>query len=100
MELSPLTQNSFSRIISQNYTPGISLLTKNVPFFDVAFFHLPCVDSLPSTEPLWGTLGVGENPNQQPKIFPFPSAEISPVIDLHLPLSKVSFLPYHIIIFM
>ena len=33
-----------------------------------------------SPEPLWETLGMGENPIQQPKIYSFPPSEISPLI--------------------
>ena len=47
-----------------------------------------------SSEPLWETLRVGENSNQQPKIFSFLAAEKSPLIESHLLLSKVSFIPY------
>ena len=49
---------------------------------------------LPSPEPLWVTLGMGKNPTQQPKIYSFPPSEKSPLIDLNLLLSKVSFFPH------
>ena len=42
---------------------------------------------------LWETLGMGKNPTQQPKIYSFPPPEKSPLINLLLLLSKVSFLP-------
>ena len=53
----------------------------------------------PSPEPLWVTLGMGKNPTQQPKIYSFPPSEKSPLIDLNLSLSKVSFLPRQTAIF-
>ena len=47
-----------------------------------------------SPESLWEILGMAENPTQQPKIYSFsPPEKKSPLIDLHLPLSKASFLP-------
>ena len=48
----------------------------------------------PFPETLWVTLGMGKNPTQQPKIYSFPPSEKSPLIDLNLLLSKVSFLPH------
>ena len=53
----------------------------------------------PFPEPLWLTLGMGKNPNQQPKIYSFRPSEKSPLIDLNLSLSKVSFLPNQTAIF-
>ena len=53
----------------------------------------------PSAEPLWETLGIGENPTQQPKIYLFLPSEKSHLIELNLSLSKVSFLPHQIAIF-
>ena len=53
----------------------------------------------PSPEPLWETLGMGKNPTQQPKIHSFPPLEKSPLIDLNLSQSKVSFLPHQTAIF-
>ena len=47
----------------------------------------------PSPEPLWETLGMGKNSTQQPKLYSFLLSEKSPLIDLNLLLSKVSFLP-------
>ena len=43
---------------------------------------------------------MGENTTQQPKIYSFFPPEKSPLMDLHLSLSKVSFLPHQIAIFM
>ena len=48
---------------------------------------------------LWETLGIGKNPTQQPKIYSFPPPEKSPLLNLLLLLSKVSFLPHQIVIF-
>ena len=53
----------------------------------------------PSPEPLCETLGMGENPTQQPKIYWFPPSEKFPLINLNLSLSKVTFLPHQIAIF-
>ena len=47
---------------------------------------------------LWEILGMGESPTQQPKIWSFPLPGKSSLINLHLPLSKVSFL-HQIVIF-
>ena len=55
--------------------------------------------ALPSTEPLWETLGMEKNPTQQPKIYSFPTSEKPLLIDLNLSLSKVSFLPHQTEIF-
>ena len=44
-------------------------------------------------ETLWETLGMGENPTQQSNIYSFLPPEKCPLIDLHLPLSRLSFLP-------
>ena len=43
---------------------------------------------------LWETLGMGEYPTQQPKIYSFPPLEKSFLISLHFLFSKVSFLPH------
>ena len=51
-----------------------------------------------SPEPLLGTLGMGKNLTQQPKMYCFPPSEKSLLIDLKLLLSKVSFLPHQIAI--
>ena len=48
LKLSPIIKNSSSRSISQNHTPGISLLTKNVK----RLLHPPDVDCSPSSEAL------------------------------------------------
>ena len=53
-----------------------------------------------SPEPSWETLGIGENPIQQPKPFSFLSAEKPALIDLHLALLKGPFLRYETAIFM
>ena len=46
-------------------------------------------------KPSWETLRMGENPTLQPKIYSFPLTKKSPLINLHLKLSKVSsFLPH------
>ena len=58
-----------------------------------------CGLSPPSPETLWETLGMGENPTQQPKIYSFPPSEKFPLIDLNLSQSKVSFLPHQTAIF-
>ena len=52
-----------------------------------------------STEPLWETLEMEENPTQHPKMYSFPPSEKSPLIFLNLLLLKVSFLPHQIAIF-
>ena len=49
-------------------------------------------------KPLWETLGMGENPSQQQNIYSFFSSEKSSIV-LHLSLSKVSFPPHQISIF-
>ena len=54
---------------------------------------------LPFPEPLWVTLGMGENPTQQPKIYSFPPSEKFPLLGLNLSLSKASFLPHETAIF-
>ena len=99
LEPSPLMQNS----LQQDYLPEkyrrYLLSYQKFPSFDVVLLHPPYVDFPPFPEPLWETLGMDENPTQQPKIFSFLTAE-SPSIDLHLLLSKVSFVPYQIVIFM
>ena len=48
---------------------------------------------------LWETLGIWENLTQQAKIYSSPPPEKSPLINLHLPVSKVSFLSHQIAIF-
>ena len=48
---------------------------------------------------LWETLGMGKNLTQQPKIYWFPPPEKFPLINLLLSLSKMSFLPHQIVIF-
>ena len=53
----------------------------------------------PSLESLCETLGMGENPIQQPNIYSFSPGEKFPLKDLNLSLSKVSFLPSQIAIF-
>ena len=53
----------------------------------------------PSPKPLCETLGMGKNPTQQPKIYLFPPSEKSPLIDLNLSISKVSFLPHQVAVF-
>ena len=46
-------------------------------------------------KPSWEILRMGENPTLQPKIYSFPLTKKSPLINLHLKLSKVSsFLPH------
>ena len=47
----------------------------------------------PTPELLWETLGMGENPTQQPNIYSFPPSEKSPLIDLNLLLQKFHFFP-------
>ena len=85
-----------SRIISQNHMPGISLLTK----YFIRLLHSPGVDcsTFPST--FIGNPGDGEKSYAAAKILLiFPPSEQSPLIDLNLSLSKVSFLPHQIAIF-
>ena len=41
---------------------------------------------------------MGENSTQQPKTYPFPQPVKSPLKNVHLPLSKVSFFPHQIAI--
>ena len=78
--------------------PGISLLTKNVTKI-VAPTRCGLYPPSLLLEPLLETLGMGGNPTQQTKIYSFPPSEKSPLIDLNLSLSKVSFLPHQIAIF-
>ena len=46
-----------------------------------------------SPEPLQVNMGMGKNPIQQPKLYPFSSSEKSPLIDLNFLLSKFYFFP-------
>ena len=75
LELKPFIQNS----VQQDYLPE---LCPNYP-----------------PKHLWETLGMGENPTQQLKNYLFPPPEKSPLINSHLPLSKVSFFPHKMVIF-
>ena len=87
-----------------NYTPGISLLTKNNPLLWCCFaaptrFELPPPPHLP--------LNPFKKPWRWEKILPnsqklthFLHQKNPPLIDLHLPLSTVPFLPHQIAIFM
>ena len=56
---------------------------------------------LPSPELLWETLGMGVGVmEEQRNIYSFLPPEKSLLINLHPPLSKVSFLPHQIAMFM
>ena len=48
---------------------------------------------------LWETLGMGKNPTQQPKNLLISPTRKTHLINLLLPLSKMSFLPHQIVIF-
>ena len=79
------------RIISQ-VSPFLTKISKNCCTHHVWTVPL-------SPEPLWETLGMKENPAQHPKMYSFLPSEKSPLTDLNLSLSKVSFLPHQIAIF-
>ena len=53
----------------------------------------------PPPEPLWETLGMGKNSNQQPNIYSFPPSEKPPLTDLNLSLPKVLFLSHQTALF-
>ena len=96
LKLSPLIQNR----VQQDYLP--ESYARHLPSYQkchkiVAPTRYGLVP--PSPEPSWVTLGMGKNPTQQPKIYSFPPSEKSPLIDLNLSLSKVSFLPHQTAIF-
>ena len=83
--------------LSPRIIPGYLPFYQNAPFFDML---LCCTHQVwnvsPSPKPSWKTIRIGRNPTQKPNIYSFPPPEKSPSIDLHLPLSKVSSLPYKI----
>ena len=54
----------------------------------------------PSLQMLWQALRMGYNPTQQPKVYSLSVQKENPLINLHLQLSKVSFLPHQIAVFM
>ena len=87
--------------LSSRIIPQVSLLLQKM---SPPSMFLGCTHQMltvaPSHEPLWEILWMGKNPNQQLRIYWFPPLEKSPLIDFHLLLSKVSFLPNQIAIFM
>ena len=116
MKLILVIQNS----VQQDYRPEMYPSYQNIPSFDVASLHRPGLDCppplpAPTAKSLWKTLGMREtptqqpkvcsfsptkktlidlqNPTQQPKIYSFSPTEKSPLIYIHLSLSKVPFLP-------
>ena len=95
LELSSLIQNCpaglYPRII-RKLSPFLPKMLKNCCIHQVWTVT-------PSTETLWETLGMKENPTQQPKVYSFPPSKKFPLIDLHLLLSKGSFLPHQKAIF-
>ena len=88
------------RIISQNYTQDISFLTKNLPSFDVVLLLLPGVDCLPFSWTFIGNPGDGGESYPIAKNFLVSAIRKFPLIDFYLRLSKMSFTPYQIAIFM
>ena len=54
----------------------------------------------PSLQMLWQALRMGYNPTQQPKVYSLSVQKKNPLINLHLQLSKVSFLSHQIAVFM
>ena len=88
-------QTVSSRIISRNYMQGISLLTKNV----TKLMHPPGVDCPPFP---WTFMGYSEDEEKSyptAKNYSFPPSEKSPLVDLNISLSKVSFLTHQTAIF-
>ena len=96
MELSPLIQNS----VQQDYFPELYpmyLPSSQICSLLWCCFVAPSKCGLPpSPELLWEILEMEENPTQQPNIYLFPPSRKSPLIEICLPLSKVSFLSHHI----
>ena len=89
LKLCPLIQNR----VLQDYLPGS--YARHLSSYQKCpkLLHPSDVDCSLSPEHLWVTLGMRKNSIQQPKIYSFPPSEKSPLIDLNLLLSKVSFLP-------
>ena len=69
------------RIISQNYTEDISLLTKNLPSFDVVLLLLPGVDCLPFSWIFIGNPGDGGESYPIAKNFLVSAIRKIPLID-------------------
>ena len=74
---------SSSRIICQ-VSPFFTKMSQNCYTHQV--WTVP-----PSAKPLWITLAMGKNSTQQLKVYSFPLSQKSPLIDLNLSVSKVSF---------
>ena len=115
MELILVIQNS----VQQDYRPEMYPSYQNISSFNVVSLHRPGLASHlpppPTPKSLWKPWGWGkllpnsqkfahfpqqknplidlQNPTQQPKIYSFSASEKSPLIYLHLSLSKVPFLP-------
>ena len=101
MELILVIQNS----VQQDYRPEMYPSYQNISSFNVVSLHRPGLASPPPPPPLPNSQKFAhfpqqknplidlQNPTQQPKIYSFSATEKSPLIYLHLSLSKVPFLP-------
>ena len=100
MELILLTQNS----VQQNYLPELHpryySSYQKCPSFNVGSLHPPGVDCPPFPWTFIRNPGDGEESYTTAKNLLISSTKKPFLIDLHLPLSKVSFLPHQIAIFM
>ena len=79
-----------SGIISQNYTPHMSLLMKNSVCFDVALLRPPGINCPPFPQIFVGNPGDG-SPTQKSQIYSFLTPEKTSSKNLRPPASKVSF---------
>ena len=87
-KLSPFIQNC----VQQVYLP--ESYARYLPFYQKCQKNVAptsCGLLASSPQPLWENLGMRENPTQQPKNCSSFLSEKSPLIDLNLSLSKVSF---------
>ena len=82
LKLIPLVQNSDYFPVHMPVSPFLTKMSKNC--FTRQDWTVPL-----SPEPLWETLGMGQDPTQHQKIYSPSPSEKFPLIDLNLSLLKV-----------